>query len=152
MTDNLDIDKFLFSNIRKASRVINRALDNVLRPFGITGCQFLILAELSSYGGSSNKNMTHIGKSLHADTSTIKRAFIVLCRKGLIEAVGSPDKRFNYFRLTENGKNIFDSCLKLCVDFNNKISDIFDKDSFENFNQFLESICLNFSVDLKGVK
>lgn len=92
--------------LRKATRRLGAAYDEVLAPFGINIAQFSLLRMMSRSGPIS---LTELGKIAELDRSTIGRNVRVIERMGLVETRrGDNDQREALVKLTPHGKQVYD--------------------------------------------
>lgn len=106
MDDNLN--HCLVLNSRMAARAITRRADGKLRPFGINGAQFNILAALVM---RQDRSVTEMAKALAMDRTTLSRNLSVLERKGLVSIGPGGNARKRQAKLTEAGREKFDAVI-----------------------------------------
>lgn len=106
MDDNLNL--CLVLNTRMAARAITRRADGKLRPFGINGAQFNILAALVM---QQDRSVTEMAKALAMDRTTLSRNLSVLERKGLVSVGPGANARKRQAELTKAGHKKFESVI-----------------------------------------
>lgn len=106
MDDNLN--HCLVLNTRMAARAVTRRADGKLRPFGINGAQFNILAALTM---REDRSVTEMAKSLAMDRTTLSRNLALLERKGLVSIGPGENARKRQAKLTEAGRKKFASVI-----------------------------------------
>jgi DNA-binding MarR family transcriptional regulator len=90
-----------YFNVRKATRILADAFDEALRPFGLRGTQFSLLAAVFL---GVEPTVGRLAEVLGADRTTLTRSLAPLERDGLIESVDSEDRRERRIRLTAAGE------------------------------------------------
>lgn len=86
---------------RRASRAVTQLYDQWLRPHGIEGPQFALLAMLERLGES---NQMELGRRFNLDKTTLSRNLGVLKRRGWIDATAAVDARERRITLTAAGR------------------------------------------------
>lgn len=115
MTD----DPCICISVRKASRRLTGAYDEVLAPLGISLAQFSLLRNIDRHGPVS---LTALGDILELDRSTLGRNVRVLGRLGLAELAGSADKREASVTLSAAGRQKLAAALPVWRDVQQTIN------------------------------
>ena len=87
--------------LRKASRLVTRSYDDVLRPVGLRSTQLPILVALSL---THSAPMSVLADQLVMDRTTLTRNLRPLEERGLLEIVAGEDKRTREVKLTIQGR------------------------------------------------
>ena len=87
--------------LRKASRLVTRTYDDVLRPVGLRSTQLPILVALSL---THSATMSALADQLVMDRTTLTRNLRPLEERGLIEVVAGEDRRTREVKLTTQGQ------------------------------------------------
>lgn len=96
--------------LRKASRLVTRTYDDVLRPAGLRSTQLPILAILSL---THSAPMSVLADQLVMDRTTLTRNLRPLEERGLVEIVAGEDKRTREVKLTIRGQEAVDKAIPL---------------------------------------
>ena len=97
--------------LRKATRRLGSAYDEVLAPFGINIAQFSLLRMIARNGPVS---LTELGKIAELDRSTVGRNVRVIERLGLaMTRRGEDDQREAVVTLTPSGTQLLDAATPL---------------------------------------
>jgi DNA-binding MarR family transcriptional regulator len=89
---------------RQVARLITRAFEKHLRPYGIRATQFSILAMLEIAG---SKSISELAVSLGVDPTTLTRNLAHLKGRALIRIQPGDDARSRIVHLTSKGRNTF---------------------------------------------
>lgn len=122
-----DIRNCVCFNIRKVARAVTQFYDGILRPSGIQGTQFNLIAVISAFESST---ISRLSEFLVMDRTTLARNLKPLEKQGLIKIVSGEDQRTRIVTLTEEGKNRFSVALPLWENAQSEILDKFGKDSW----------------------
>ena len=87
-------------NIRKASRAISQYYESVLKPSGIRGTQFSLLANIRSAG---KPTINELAEALVMDRTTLTRNLQALEKQGLVKIGEGTDRRTRNVSLTGKG-------------------------------------------------
>jgi DNA-binding MarR family transcriptional regulator len=87
--------------VRRASRIVGRYYDAVLKPTGLRATQFNVMAVLAHSGAMS---LTELAACLGMERSALARNLKPLERQGLAEISAGEDKRMRNAELTRLGK------------------------------------------------
>lgn len=87
-------------NIRKASRAISQYYESVLKPSGIRGTQFTLLATIRSAG---KPTINELAEALVMDRTTLTRNLQALEKQGLVKIGQGIDRRTRNVSLTRKG-------------------------------------------------
>ena len=96
--------------LRKASRLVTRSYDDVLRPVGLRSTQLPILVALSL---THSAPMSVLADQLVMDRTTLTRNLRPLEERGLLEIVAGEDKRTREVKLTIRGQEAVDKAIPL---------------------------------------
>ena len=102
----------LANGIRRASRATGQMYDDALRPSGLRGTQFSVLAVLFKMGPST---VTDLGERLVLDRTTLSRNLRPLERRGLVSSAPGRDRRIRFVQLTDLGRETLARALPLWV-------------------------------------
>lgn len=95
---------------------MRRALEDRLKPYGLTSPQWAVLARLAE---QDNRSPSVIGKSLHMDKPTATGVIDRLEKKGLVKRTrSSMDRRVVIVMLTAKGKNLLEKLPPLAKEVN----------------------------------
>jgi DNA-binding MarR family transcriptional regulator len=98
----------LATRLRLAARVVTRAYDDALRPFGLTVAQMSLLAVAADRGVL---RQAEVVARLQLDDSTLSRNLKRMRNNGWLEEVVEADARANTHRLTEAGMALFERAM-----------------------------------------
>lgn len=90
-----------YFNVRKATRVLADLFDDALRPHGLKGTQFTLLAALRLAEGGT---LGHLAGVLGMDRTTLTRNLAPLERDGLVARRPGGDRRQRRLELTAAGE------------------------------------------------
>jgi DNA-binding MarR family transcriptional regulator len=83
------------------------AMEAILRPFGLGGTQWWVLAQVATEGAARQRDLAG---AMHVERATASEIVLTLVRKGLIEQLPDPaDQRQKLLRLTTSGKQLWES-------------------------------------------
>ena len=94
------------ATVRRASRAVTQLYDSWLRPHGIEGPQFALLATLDRFGGCTQST---IGHRFDLDKTTLSRNLRLMHRKGWIAVAAGADARERRVMLTPAGRRRLES-------------------------------------------
>jgi len=97
-------------NLRGAARAVTQMYDEVLKPCGLKGTQFSLLAAIATKGPTS---LTVIAEALVMDRTTLTRNLRPLLNRRLIKSSKGQDKRQRSISLTPDGDKILAKALPL---------------------------------------
>lgn len=107
--------------LRKATRRLSAAYDDVLAPFGINIAQFSLLRMIKRHGPVS---LTELGRVAELDRSTVGRNVRVIERQGLVKTGrGADDQREAMVTLTPAGTELLKVTIPLWEDCQAAISE-----------------------------
>ena len=92
------------ANVRRLGRLATRLYDVEMRPAGMEGGQFTLLATISHVPGITQ---THIARRLGMDTTSLTRTLNILLKHGWIEKASASDRRSRVFTMTREGEAQF---------------------------------------------
>ncbi|MFD0769348.1 MarR family transcriptional regulator [Bacillus sp. CGMCC 1.60114] len=96
---------------------------------------------IESIEKNRDTNVTKLAKSLYMTKGAISKLTKKLIKKGLIESYQKPDnKKEIYFRLTEQGKIIYDIHEELHKEFQERDKVIFEKVTEKQFDSMLNFV------------
>lgn len=93
----------LCHNLRMAARAVTASYDAALRPHGLRGTQFSLLAATAALGPVES---TRLSEALGLDKTTLPRNLRPLARRGLIDIERGKDRRTRQIRITSSGKEL----------------------------------------------
>lgn len=124
--------------LRKATRRVSGAYDEVLAPFGINIAQFALLRMVARRGPLS---LTELGRMAELDRSTVGRNVRVLERMSLMKTVRSDDdQREAIVTLSETGKQVLDQSTPVWEACQRKIEERLGQERVEALNDILRTI------------
>ena len=97
-------------NVRRAGRQLTQQYDEALRPVGLRGTQFSLLAVLEARGGLS---IGSLAQAMGMDRTTLTRNLRLLERDGLVASVAGNDRRYREIHLTGPGREKVAAALPL---------------------------------------
>jgi DNA-binding MarR family transcriptional regulator len=97
-------------NLRKATRAVTQLYDRHLRPSGLKGTQFSILAVLANTGPS---RLSRLAEVLVMDRTTLSRNLEPLERDGLVSVTSGKDRRTRQVALRPRGRKALAGALPL---------------------------------------
>jgi len=107
------------SNLRRISRAINRIYDDYMRPSGIRGTQFNLLAAIFLVGPVT---ITKLAEVLVMDRTTLTRNLGPLQKRGYIGISFGQDQRTRVVSITDSGKRIVIEAIPLWEKAQDKIT------------------------------
>lgn len=129
-------------NLRKATRVATQIYDNVLKPVGIRGTQFSIMAVLAIVGSETITNLSEI---LVMDRTTLSRNLRPMEKASLIKISQGKDQRTKRVSLTKKGIKTFEEAYPLWKKAQTKIVEHLGRERFNSFLEDLEKISSVYS-------
>ncbi|MCX7596167.1 MAG: MarR family transcriptional regulator [Fischerella sp.] len=100
----------LCANLRIAARAVTQLYDGTLKPLGLRGTQFTVLAALMQTGLIKLTDLTNV---LSMDRTTLTRNLKPLEEQGLIEITVGEDRRERLVSLTPQGRVAVEEALPL---------------------------------------
>jgi DNA-binding MarR family transcriptional regulator len=97
-------------NLRKAARAVTQLYDRHLRPSGLKGTQFSILAVLANTGAIP---LSRLAEVLVMDRTTLSRNLEPLERDGLVSVTEGKDRRVRQVALKPRGRKALAGALPL---------------------------------------
>ena len=88
--------------LRQAARAVTEMYDQALKPCGLGVTQFALLGAVARRGPAG---VTELAKALAIDRTTLSRNLRPLVDRGLLQAVGSADRRQRRIALTSRGRD-----------------------------------------------
>jgi DNA-binding MarR family transcriptional regulator len=88
-------------NLRKATRVVTQFYDDNMRPTGLRGTQFALLAHIQAMGPVA---LSKLAEAMVTDRTTLARNLEPLEKNGLVEVEDGDDRRIRIINLTEEGR------------------------------------------------
>jgi DNA-binding MarR family transcriptional regulator len=123
-------------NLRKATRAMTRVYDEAMRPSGLRGTQFPILAALIMAGPSSISDMA---QHLVMDRTTLARNLKPLEKQGMVSISPGKDKRTKLVSLTQKGEDTMANALPMWEKAQNMVVEKMGEDRWQ---MTLESLLL----------
>ena len=130
-------------NLRKASRVITQLFDRAMKPYGLRGTQFSILAVLSAAGPET---ITRISDILEMDRTTLTRNLKPMEKTDMIRLVQGEDPRSKKVLITPKGRKTFVSVFPLWEKTQNRIINKLGDERFRTLVRDLSELSEMFSV------
>ncbi len=93
-----------------ATRTVTQYYDNRLRPSGLRGTQFTVLAAVGEVGPVP---ITNLARELMMDRTTLTRDIKPLQKRGLIDVTEGSDRRVRLLALSEDGQRALDAAVPL---------------------------------------
>jgi DNA-binding MarR family transcriptional regulator len=141
----LNLIKSFRKELRRLQREVNRQLKGDTECCGVTVSQCHIILEIGSKGETSIVDLADL---LNIDTSTLSRNISNMVNQELVNRIANPDnRRYVSIRLTEKGKEIYDSIEGMCNEYYRKVFSYIPK---ELHNQVIDSFELIASAILKA--
>lgn len=100
-------------NLRRAARRLSQAYDRALKPIGLQGPQFSLLAVLDKAGAGEGITMQELAALLGMDRTTLTRNLAVAERRGWARVVEGADRRERRVRSTAAGRAKLKAALPL---------------------------------------
>jgi len=108
---------------------------------------------IESIGKHADPNVTRIAESLYMTRGAITKLTKKLMEKGLIESYQKPDnKKEIYFKLTEQGQEIYDIHEELHKEFQERDQTVFEQVTEEQYDQmliFMEQYSRHLDAEIK---
>ncbi len=125
------------TNLRRATRYVNRIYEEEFRGYEITAAQFAIFALLET---SEPGSASWIAGELNADLSTVTRNMNVLETKKLVEKKADTDRRIKRYFLTPRGHTIFQNGINRWEKAQSRILTILGNDSWDALRNSLKKL------------
>ncbi|MEQ1670445.1 MAG: MarR family winged helix-turn-helix transcriptional regulator [Hyphomicrobium sp.] len=116
----------LATRVRQLSRIVTRVYDDALRPLGITGSQYTLLAQLASRDGIT---AVEIGHDLDIEKSTLSRNLKRLLALGHIVMDPPAGRRGRGLHLTPKGQAVLKDAFPIWQDAQKKTVGAMGSDS-----------------------
>lgn len=116
----------LATRVRQLSRIITRVYDDALRPLGITGSQYTLLAQLAARDGIT---AVEIGHELDIEKSTLSRNLKRLLALGHIVMDPPAGRRGRGLHLTPKGQAVLKDAYPIWQDAQKKTVGAMGSDS-----------------------
>ena len=97
-------------NLRKASRVVTKLFDDVLRPIGLRSTQLPILVTLRLLGPTT---MRQLSAELAMNPTTLTRNLRPLVKRRMVQVLAGDDKRTREISLAEEGRKLLEEAVPL---------------------------------------
>ena len=97
-------------HLRRATRMMERIFDKVLRPSGLRGSQLPVLAVTALIGPAT---MSNLAERLVMDRTTLTRNLKPLEKRGLIKIAAGEDRRTREVSLTPEGEQVMTQVMPL---------------------------------------
>lgn len=121
-------------NLRKASRMVTRYMDEVLEPTGLRSTQFSLLAAIGRHQKMSH---SHLARLLVMDRTTLTRSLKPLEKMGWIEHARSPDRRKRLVMLTPAGWQVLEQAIPLWESAQQELLDEMGEDNASQLLKFI---------------
>ncbi len=119
-------DSCLATRVRQLSRIVTRVYDDALRPLGITGSQYTLLAQLASRDAIT---AVEIGHDLDIEKSTLSRNLKRLLALGHIIMDPPAGRRGRGLHLTPKGQAVLRDAYPIWLDAQKKTVGAMGSDS-----------------------
>jgi DNA-binding MarR family transcriptional regulator len=116
----------LATRVRQLSRIVTRVYDDALRPLGITGSQYTLLAQLAARDGIT---AVEIGHDLDIEKSTLSRNLKRLLALGHIVMDPPAGRRGRGLHLTPKGQAVLKDAFPIWQDAQKKTVGAMGSDS-----------------------
>ena len=104
-------------------------------------------------GENADSNVAKLAEAFYMTTGAISKITTKLIKKGIIESYRKPDnKKEIYFRLTEQGKVIYDIHKELHNEFQERDKAVFEQvteEQFDNMLSFVEKYNKHLDAEIK---
>ena len=124
-------------NIRKASRAISQYYETVLKPSGIRGTQFTLLANIRSAG---TPTINELAKTLVMDRTTLTRNLQALEKQQLVKTGEGTDRRTRKVSLTSKGINQLTEAIPYWEKAQENMIKNLGEDRWEDLREILERV------------
>jgi DNA-binding MarR family transcriptional regulator len=135
-SDFLDFDCLAYAT-RRTGRAVTNFFNAKLTHLDLNVAQFGLLAAVSKMPGS---RLAAIGEAMLLDESTLARNFVVLERRGLVEAQGGRGRGGKQITLTRTGKDLHAEALVIWLKTNKRLAAEFGAKEVEAGRAFLRSL------------
>jgi DNA-binding MarR family transcriptional regulator len=88
------------ANLRRATRVVTKLYDEMLKPTGLKVTQFNLLSSLMALGSST---VSELARDMVIDRTTLTRNLEILEARGLVLTEEGEDRRERQLRLSDKG-------------------------------------------------
>jgi DNA-binding MarR family transcriptional regulator len=88
------------ANLRRATRVVTKLYDDMLKPSGLKLTQFTALSTLMALGSST---LSELAQEMVVDRTTLTRNLEILQERGLVLTTEGEDRRERQLRLSDKG-------------------------------------------------
>jgi len=116
-SDFLDFDCLAYAT-RRAGRAVTNFFNSKLSPLDLNVAQFGLLAAVAKMPGST---LAAIAEAMLLDESTLARNFVVLERRGLVEALGGRGRGGKQITLTRAGHKLSAEAMAIWLDTNKRL-------------------------------
>lgn len=116
-SDFLDFDCLAYAT-RRTGRAVTNFFNSKLAHLDLNVAQFGLLAAVAKMPGST---LAAIGEAMLLDESTLARNFLVLERRGLIEAAGGRGRGGKQITLTRDGADLHAEALVIWLKTNKRL-------------------------------
>ncbi len=123
-------------NLRKTARAVSQLYDKVLKPVGLRGTQFSLLAAIAR---SESITISHLAERLVMERTTLTRNLRPLEKQGLIKVIPGMDLRTRVVTLTTKGYQTLDNALPLWERAQARFVEGFGQQHFQHFLTELSS-------------
>lgn len=137
--EKFELSLFIPYLLNQAAESTSRDFEKIYRnDFGITRCQWRIMANLGKYGGMPAKD---IGLRINQNKTSVSRAVFALEEMGLLtRKTLKSDRRSEELQLTENGREIYRKLGIEAIAHNQNIFDSLGNDDAKFLIKILERI------------
>lgn len=124
-------------NLRKTTRVVTQFYGRVMRPSGLNGTQFTLLAAVANTGAPT---IAGLAKRLLMDRTTLTRNIKPLEKQGLLTITAGEDQRTRIVTLTVQGRNLLLEAFSSWEKAQKSIIDKFGQNRWDSMMMDLEEL------------
>jgi DNA-binding MarR family transcriptional regulator len=124
-------------HVRRASRILNQAYNDALRPLGLVSNQFTLLVAIDLMGSTS---INALAQELFTDQTTLTRNLKLLEKNGWINIEAGEDRRVRIVSLTDRGSELLAQALPLWEQVQVDLADRFDPQKWQALLSLLSDI------------
>ncbi len=119
-----DLSACVCFNFRKTARAVTQLYDGIMKPSGLQGTQFSLIAVISALESST---INRLSEALVMDRTTLTRNLKVLEKQGLVRITPGEDQRTRVVTISGKGSKRFNDALPLWEKAQSHMVDRFGK-------------------------
>jgi DNA-binding MarR family transcriptional regulator len=120
-------DHCLCLHLQRATRIVARRFDDVLRPLDLTNGQFSLLISLNR---PEPARLGSVANLLGMDRTTLTAALKALERRGLVKiAIDPEDRRGRLLTLTKAGKTLIAKAVPIWIETHHEVEELLRKEA-----------------------